>query len=123
MIIVYYDGKCGLCSKEINHYKKIAPAGIFDWQDITENPTNLKEKGISLSDGLKMLHACAPDGSMHVGVDAFILIWQHLNRWRVLAPIVSLPILKQIAGWIYRSFAMWRFNRLDHCQVAAKNDR
>ena len=24
---VFYDGKCGLCSKEIDHYKKIAPQG------------------------------------------------------------------------------------------------
>ena len=24
---VFYDGKCGLCSKEINHYMKIAPKG------------------------------------------------------------------------------------------------
>ena len=36
LITVFYDGKCGLCSKEINHYKKIAPQGIFNWQDITE---------------------------------------------------------------------------------------
>ena len=26
---VFYDGKCGLCSKEINHYKKIAPNGKY----------------------------------------------------------------------------------------------
>ena len=27
LVTVFYDGKCGLCSKEINHYKKIAPTG------------------------------------------------------------------------------------------------
>ena len=37
MITVFYDGKCGLCSKEINHYIKIAPEGIFNWQDITKD--------------------------------------------------------------------------------------
>ena len=26
---VFYDGKCGLCSKEINYYKKISPDNIF----------------------------------------------------------------------------------------------
>ncbi|MDE4992647.1 DCC1-like thiol-disulfide oxidoreductase family protein, partial [Francisella tularensis] len=36
MIIVFYDGKCGLCTKEKNHYKKIAPKNIFRWIDITE---------------------------------------------------------------------------------------
>ena len=29
MIEVFYDGKCGLCSKEISYYQGIAPVGIF----------------------------------------------------------------------------------------------
>ena len=29
LVTVFYDGKCGLCSKEINHYKKIAPNGKY----------------------------------------------------------------------------------------------
>lgn len=75
MIIVFYDGKCGVCSKEINHYRKIAPSGMFDWQDITESACELNKKDISLSQGLRLLHAKDDDGLVHVGVDAFILIW------------------------------------------------
>ena len=26
---VFYDGKCGLCSKEINYYKRIAPKNLI----------------------------------------------------------------------------------------------
>ena len=70
MITVFYDGKCGLCSKEINHYRKIAPHGIFDWQDITESAGDFKKEGISLSEGLRLLHAKDHTGQMHVGVDA-----------------------------------------------------
>ena len=29
MIQVFYDGKCGLCAKEIEYYKGIVPQGIF----------------------------------------------------------------------------------------------
>ena len=29
LVTVFYDGKCGLCSREINHYKKIAPNGKY----------------------------------------------------------------------------------------------
>ena len=50
MIIVFYDGKCGLCSKEINYYRKIAPNDIFDWQDITKSADELKKEGISLTE-------------------------------------------------------------------------
>ena len=96
MITVFYDGKCGLCSKEINHYIKIAPKGIFHWQDITESADALKKEGISLSEGLRLLHAQDHSGQIHIGVDAFILIWKQLKRWRVLAAVVELPVIRQV---------------------------
>ncbi len=122
LITVFYDGKCGLCSKEINHYRRIAPSGLFDWQDITESPDALHAEGINLSEGLKILHAKNIDGSLAIGVDAFILIWQQLARWRLLAIFVSLPVVRQFADYAYRKFAEWRFKRLKHCQIAAKKD-
>ncbi|MFT7460831.1 MAG: hypothetical protein ACI909_003521, partial [Planctomycetota bacterium] len=44
MIRVFYDGKCGLCSKEINHYRRIARNGVFNWPDITESAEDLKKR-------------------------------------------------------------------------------
>lgn len=121
MITVFYDGKCGLCSKEINHYRKIAPQGIFEWQDITEFSDDLKKEGITLSEGLKLLHAKDHSGNMHVGVDAFILIWKQMKRWKILANLVSLPGIKGITNLSYQLFANWRFKKLSHCQLAVKN--
>ena len=120
MITVFYDGKCGLCSKEINYYRKIAPTGIFDWQDITTSADDLKKEGISLADGLKLLHAKDHNGKIHIGVDAFLLIWRQLKRWRVLAFLVGLPIIRHITNCVYLAFANWRFKRLAHCQLAAR---
>jgi predicted DCC family thiol-disulfide oxidoreductase YuxK len=120
MIKVFYDGKCGLCSREINHYRKIAPDGIFEWQDITENFDGLTKQGISLSEGLKLLHAMDNNGKIHIGVEAFILIWEQLKRWKVLAILISLPVIKQIANYVYTAFADWRFKKLAHCQQATK---
>jgi len=123
MITVFYDGKCGLCAKEINHYRKIAADGIFDWQDITQSTDALNKAGIRLSEALKLLHAKDNSGQMHIGVDAFILIWKQMKRWRILAIIAALPIVKPIAHAAYNAFAHWRFQRLTHCQLAAKNER
>lgn len=122
MITVYYDGKCGLCSKEIDHYRKIAPEGIFIWQDLTQSATELNQLGVSLSEGLKLLHARDRDGTLHIGVDAFLLIWKQLARWRLLAILVALPGICQMADMVYRLFAVWRFRRLEHCQIAAQQD-
>ena len=123
MITVFYDGKCGLCSKEINHYRKIAPSNIFNWQDITESADELNKEGISLSEGLRLLHAKDEEGLVYVGVDAFILIWKQLRRWRVLAFLVGLPIIRQIANTAYLTFANWRFKKLEHCQLAARQEK
>ena len=123
MITVFYDGKCGLCSKEINHYRKIAPSNIFNWQDITESADELNQEGITLAEGLRLLHAKDNSGQIHVGVDAFILIWKQLKRWRMLAFLVGLPIIRHITNAAYRIFANWRFKKLEHCQLAARQEK
>jgi predicted DCC family thiol-disulfide oxidoreductase YuxK len=122
-ITVFYDGKCGLCSKEIRHYKKIAPANIFDWQDITVDAHELTQAGYSLSEGFKLLHVKDQNGQFHIGVDGFILIWKQLRKWEYLAAFVSLPGVRQISGLFYKTFANWRFKRLKHCQIAYDKER
>jgi len=72
---VFYDGKCGLCSKEINYYKRIAPKNIFEWHDIATNPKILREINVSQYDALMYLHAIDQKSNLKIGVDAFILIW------------------------------------------------
>ena len=126
MITVFYDGACGLCAKEINHYRKIAaaqcPDGTFDWQDITQSTDELEKTGVSLAEGLRLLHAKDSKGQLHIGVGAFILIWKQFAGWRILAALVDLPIIRQTADVSYRAFASWRFKRLPHCQLALKSE-
>ncbi|MBX2830643.1 MAG: DUF393 domain-containing protein [Rhodospirillales bacterium] len=122
MITVFYDGKCGLCSREINYYRNIAPKGVFEWRDVTEHAGDLEKHGISLVQGLKQMHAKDADGQWHAGADAFILIWLQLSIWRTLAMVVALPIISQIANLVYRLWAAWRFKRLTHCQLAVAHD-
>ena len=122
MITVFYDAKCGLCAREIDYYRRIAPDGVFAWQDVSESAELLKREGVSLVQALQLLHVKDDAGRLHVGVDAFIVIWQSLRRWRVLALVVALPIVRPLATWVYRAFAAWRFSRLRHCQLAVKQD-
>lgn len=122
MITVFYDGKCGVCAREIGHYRKVAPEGLFIWQDITEAAGGLQQEGISLTEGLKYLHAKDAAGTMHVGVDAFLLIWRQLTRWRWLARVVALPGIRQMANRAYRTWAKRRFRRLPHCRLAATQE-
>ena len=52
MITVFYDGKCGLCSREIGHYMKISPPTTFIWRDIANEPQHLKKINVSQSERL-----------------------------------------------------------------------
>lgn len=118
MIKVFYDGKCGLCRREIEHYKSISPDNIFKWVDITIDSSSLERLGVSYAEGLKLLHAQDSQEKLHIGVDAFILIWQQIPRWKILAAIVAIPFIRHVIGIAYRWFAAWRFKRLSHCQIA-----
>lgn len=121
MIRVFYDGKCGLCRREIAHYMRIAPAEVFEWVDITVDASALEQLGVSYVDGLKWLHAQDEKGTLHVGVDAFVLIWRQIPYWHLLGKFVASPPIRSVAQIAYRSFAAWRFKRLAHCQIASKN--
>lgn len=121
MITVFYDGKCGLCSREINHYRHIAPKGVFNWQDITESTEQLNQLGVSLAQGLKRLHATDATGRLYIGANAFILIWKQLPRWKFLASLVALPGMRQLAQLAYACFADWKFRHAKHCQLAAND--
>ena len=123
MLTVFYDGKCGLCSREINYYKSIAPVNSFYWFDIATDPKPLASLKISQSDALRRLHTLDEAGQLYVGVPAFISIWQRLHYWRLLALLMKLPFLVLLATFVYNRFADYRFERLAHCQIAEQSTK
>ena len=120
MIKVFYDGKCGMCSREIRHYMKISPRETFIWRDIANEPQHLKEINVSQSYALKRLHVIDQDGKIQIGVDAFIAIWRKIPRWRLLAFLCAMPGIKFTLGVLYNKFADWKFARSTHCQMAVQ---
>ena len=96
---VLFNEKCSICSIEIQHYKK---------------RSNINFVGCSEMDDkyLKKLHVILDDGSELVGIDAFIYVWRRTQGYNWLASLSSLPIIKQIAKFIYSILAFfiyWRF--------------
>ena len=122
MIDVFYDGKCGLCNKEITYYRRIAKDGVFNGLDIATDPTPLKAHNFSQSEALRRLHVRDAKGQWHIGADAFIIIWRQLSYWKMLAGVVALPGIRQMAKWGYNRLANYRFSRLSHCQIALQHD-
>lgn len=115
-ISVFYDGKCGLCRREIDYYKRIAVSGVFEWVDITVTPEPFTALGFHVSEGLRALHVRDAQKKIHVGIDAFIVIWQAMRYWKLLAVFVRLPVVYPLACFLYHHFAAWRFKRLGYDQ-------
>jgi predicted DCC family thiol-disulfide oxidoreductase YuxK len=123
MISVFYDDKCSLCSREINFYKRIAPKADLNWLGISSSSKDLKSANIRIVDSLMYLHAKDCKGNFHIGVDAFIIIWSKLPYFKYLNYIISLPGIYQFASYFYGKFAKYRFNKLEHCQIAFKKTK
>lgn len=125
MITVFYDGKCSLCSREIRYYQSCQPLDYIQWVDVMDGKPKtkelMKEVGLDPTIALKFFHVQDDDGIMHKGVDAFIVLWQAFRVWRLLAGFISLPLVKQMAGFLYQRFAVWRFRRLPHCEVVMRS--
>lgn len=118
MIKVYFDGKCGLCKKEIDYYRKVSPKNIFLWIDIANDPKPLESINIEHYQALKKMHVQDNNGNIRTGVDAFIIIWRQINYWNIISKLVSLPVIREISNYFYNKFADYRFKKYDHCKVA-----
>lgn len=94
-ITVFYDGLCQLCSREINHYKKMDGASNISFVDITEVGFDAAAEGLDPVKVHQSLHVKDRTGRIYLGVDAFIQIWSQLTKLRKVVPVASfLPVKK-----------------------------
>ena len=117
-IIVLYDGKCGVCSKEVALYMRLSSVEKFIWEDINLIDSIQKYK-IETKAALNYLHIIK-DEKILIGVDAFIQIWQEIKYFRLLSFFIRLPLIYSLAKYSYSIFAEYRFKRLSHCQILEK---
>ena len=109
--MVFYDGGCPLCRREIAHYRRMDSAKSLCWVDALNEPETLAEHGLSLEQAMAELHVLDTAGRWQRGVDAFLVIWQHLPAYRWLAKLVTVLGLRRPLGFFYRHFAAWRNRR------------
>ena len=60
----------------------------------------LEHWGISADAAARRLHV-RRDGRIASGVEAFVMLWAAMPRYRLLARVVALPGLRHLAGVIY----------------------
>lgn len=107
--LVFYDGGCPLCHREIAHYRRIDSAERLRWVDALSEPETLARHALSLEQAMAELHVLDAAGRWQRGVDAFLVIWQQLPAYRWLAKMVTVLGLRRPLGFVYRHFAAWRY--------------
>jgi len=97
---ILYNADCPICNAEICHYQRYAIArGIpFGFDDL--NTVDPAAYGVTADQAARQLHVLH-DGQVVSGVDAFVVIWRMMPRYRPLAWIVSLPLILQMSRAIY----------------------
>ena len=85
---VYFNNSCSVCRMEINHYKKFNEK--LGWIDVTNNKEAQKETAKSSAELIRRLHV-EQDGRIYQGIDAFLIVWSRLPKYKWLYKLVKTP--------------------------------
>lgn len=107
-IKVYYDGLCLLCSKEINHYKTMSGSDRIHFIDITSGAFDAVRESLDPKAIHKELHTRDAEGQIHIGVDAFILIWSKLHKLEKVSLLARRKPFKNLLNLFYAGFVQIR---------------
>lgn len=108
MLTVYYDGLCRLCSFEINHYRGMKGAENLKFVDITDASFDATKEKLDPFYIHKKMHVRDRYGQLHIGVDAFLCIWQELPALQPLVPLARVRPIHSLLMGLYAIFARIR---------------
>ena len=105
---MYYDGECHLCSREVDHYRKVDRTKQLAFVDISSPDFDAVAVGLDPQAVVGSLHVRTAEGQVVDGVDAFIAIWKSLPQYNWLARIVEKQPVHRLAEFGYAIFARVR---------------
>ena len=122
-----YNGACPVCGPEVRRYQRLDArhGGDLGWRDIAQDPAVLQDLGLDLEDVKERLHVVDGEGRIHIGVDAFAVLWAELPGHRWLAATIKAPVIRPVARFVYDRIlapALYRWNQWrDSRRVSAQS--
>ena len=91
-LIVYYDGSCPACLREIRFYQARNTADMV-WIDVSR--THDLGDDLTQAQALARFHVRLADGTLKSGPRAFLEVWDRLPLFRRISPVLRplTPIL------------------------------
>jgi predicted DCC family thiol-disulfide oxidoreductase YuxK len=104
-LIVWYDGNCPLCRREIALMRKLDVRGRIDWLDLAAAaPATCPIDRTAL---LARFHA-SEEGQLLSGAAAFAAMWRAIPLLRPLGLAARSPMVLRTLEGLYRAFLAFR---------------
>ena len=111
-IRVFYDGACPGCVRDRAWYEKHAGQGEqVEWLNINGRDDELRALGIEPRAALLELHVQDEHGQVLRALPAYQLLLSRLPRYRWLAWLIGLPLIRSLLSWLYRHWVRRRLAR------------
>ncbi|WP_140394327.1 thiol-disulfide oxidoreductase DCC family protein [Pseudoalteromonas sp. A601] len=106
-MIIFYDGNCPLCAKEMRSLKRADVHNKIKLEDINKDDFESRYSYIKRKDAMAFLHGQRDNGEMLYGLDVTFAAWQSVGRHTWLK-LLQLPIIRFCADVGYWLFAKYR---------------
>ena len=116
-LTVWYNTKCPVCNAGIewqhSRLVRAAQAGVIEFRDINLEPDALRPFGVEVDEVRRRLHAVDENNELHVGANCALEIWLRTPGDIWLGRVLGLPVIRQIARFVYNRFAdvLYTWNR------------
>ena len=107
----YFNESCSICRTEINHYKKIN--NTINWVEVINDKNALIDTNLTKKDLIKRLHI-KKNNRIFKGLDAFLIVWSEIPRYKMLAKFGSIPVIYHIGWLIYEFIALILYYKNKH---------
>ncbi len=110
---VYYNSACPVCDAGINSQKNKSSECAIQWNDVHQQNDLAEEVSAALETVRERLHVIDENNNLHVGIEAFIVIWNNSPKEKWKARVLSLPLIRPMANIAYNGFArlLYKWNR------------
>jgi len=106
--VVFYDGACPMCRREIGHYRKRRGSAELNWIDVSRPSPELDAYGLGQASAMARFHVLDENGRWQTGAWGFAELWSHLPAYRWAATLVRRLRLLPLLDAAYTRFARWR---------------
>ena len=115
---IYFNGDCPVCLAEMSHYAKLSAEAQphLRFIDSSQRPDDLASCGLRREHLERRVYLRDSRGQLLSGMPALIALWSRIPRYRKLAQVLNVPVLRQASALMYDhaiapSLALWAKRR------------